>query len=100
MGSRMIQHRMEEMTPRIGVRLGYPKELSLDCLDGVLLHGGQDEEPCVRSCRSGTGVIRPVTSACTGLPIDGAVLQIGSQGVLKRGQQRREFLLSEAGHHP
>jgi hypothetical protein len=44
----MIQHRMEEMNPLMGIRLGHPKELPLDFLDGVLFHGGQDEEQFVR----------------------------------------------------
>jgi hypothetical protein len=51
MGSRMLQPRLEAMNPVIGMRLGHPTEVSLDCLDGVLCDGGQDEEPCVRSRR-------------------------------------------------
>jgi hypothetical protein len=93
MGSGMIQPRMEEMHPRIGVRWGQPKELSLDLVDGVLLHGGQDEEPCVRSRRSRTVVIRTVTSAGAGWPSDGAVLPRGHQRPLEMRQQRREFFL-------
>ena len=82
----MIQHRMEEMNPLIGVRLGHPKELSLDLLDGVLFHVGQDEEPCVRYRRSGTGVRRTVTSAGAGVPINRAGRHIPLQGLLKHGQ--------------
>jgi len=44
----LIQHRMEEMNPLIGVRLGHPKELSLDFLDGILFQIGQNEEQFVR----------------------------------------------------
>jgi hypothetical protein len=47
MGSRMIQHRMEEMNPRIGMRLGHPKELSLHFLNGILFHIRQNEEPFI-----------------------------------------------------
>jgi hypothetical protein len=93
MGYRMIQHRMEEMNPFIGIRLGHPKELPLDFLDGVLFYVGQDEEQFVRYRRQGTVVIRTVTSAGAGLPIDRAVLQIGHERPLEMRQQRREFFL-------
>jgi hypothetical protein len=45
--SRLIQHSMEEMHPRVGMRLGHPKELSLHFLNEVLFHIGQDEEELV-----------------------------------------------------
>jgi hypothetical protein len=38
---------MEEMNPRIGVRLGHPKELSLHFLDGMLFHIRQNKEEFV-----------------------------------------------------
>jgi hypothetical protein len=47
----MIQPSMEEMNPLMGVPLGHPKELSLDLVDGVLVHVGQAAEPVVRSRR-------------------------------------------------
>ena len=93
MRSSMIQHSMEERNPLIGMRLGHPKELALYLLDGVLCQGGQHEEQFVRHRRSGTVVIRTVTTACAGLPIDGAVLQIGRQRALEMRQQRRAFCL-------
>jgi hypothetical protein len=82
------------MNPLIGVRLGHPKELSLHLLDGVLFQVDQNEEQFVRHRGQGTIVIRTVTAARAGLPINGAVPQIGAQRVLEKGQQRGEFLLS------
>jgi hypothetical protein len=38
---------MEEMNPRIGVRLSHPKELALHFLDGMLLHIRQHAEEFV-----------------------------------------------------
>jgi hypothetical protein len=49
----------------------------LHLLNRLLFQVGLDEEPFVRPRRQGTIVIHTVTSACTGLAIDGAVLQIG-----------------------
>jgi hypothetical protein len=98
MGEGMIQHRREAMNPLMGVRLGHPTELSVDLWDGVLCHVGQAEAPCGRSRRSRPVVIRPVTSAGAGLPIDGAVLHIGHQRPLDMRQQRRACFLSEPRH--
>jgi hypothetical protein len=96
----LVQYGVEEMNPRIGVRLGHPKELSLHLLDGMLCHVGQHEEPCVRHRGPGTIIIRTVTAARAGLPINGAVPQIGAQGILEQGQQRGEFLASSPRHRP
>jgi hypothetical protein len=85
---------MEEMNPLIGIRLGHPKELSLHLLDGILFQVGQNEEQFVRRRGQGTIVIRTVAAACAGLPINGAVPQIGAQRVLEKRQQRGEFLRS------
>jgi hypothetical protein len=91
---------MAEMKPRIGVRLRHPKELTLHLLDGMLLHGGQHDEPFIRHRRYGTGVIRTLAAARAGLPSHGAVPPIGHQHVLERGQQRRACLLGSSRHRP
>jgi hypothetical protein len=44
----LIEHGMEEMNALVRMRWGHPKELSLDCLDGMLFQVGQHEEPFVR----------------------------------------------------
>ena len=43
----LIQHRMPQMHPRVGLGWRHPQELSLHCLEGVLFHVGEDEEPRV-----------------------------------------------------
>jgi hypothetical protein len=98
MGSGLVQHGVEEMHPRMGVRLGHPQELSLPLRDGMLCHVGQHAAPCVRPRGPGTMVIRTVAAARAGLPITGAVLQIGHQRGLEMGQPRDEFCFREAGH--
>jgi hypothetical protein len=100
MRSGLIQYRMEEMNPLMGVRLGHPQELSLDCLAGILVQVSQNEESFVRHRGYGTSVIRTVTAACTGLPIAAAVWHIGRQGVVEMGQQRRELLRGPPRHRP
>ena len=82
------------MHPRVGVRLRHLKELSLDFLPRILFPIGQNEQELVGHRRSGTGLIRTVASTGAGLPINGAVPQVGAQRVLEKGQQRCEFLLS------
>jgi hypothetical protein len=94
----MIQHRLAEMKPRMGVRLGHPQELALDRWEEVLLHVGQDEEPWVRSRRYRTVVRRTVTSAWAGLPIAGAVRHRGHPRPLERRPQRRDFFLGSPRH--
>jgi hypothetical protein len=100
MGSCLMQHGMEEMHPRMRMRLGHPKELSWHCLNGVLGHIRQHDELFVGYRRSRTMVIGPVTTARAGWPIDGAVLQRGRQRVLERGQQRGECWLGSPRHRP
>jgi hypothetical protein len=87
----VIQYRLQQMNPLVGIRLGHPKELALHFLDGILFHVGQDEEQLVGHRRQRTGVIRRVAAACAGLPINGSVLHIRHQRLLEMGQQRREF---------
>jgi hypothetical protein len=88
-----IQHRMQEMNPLMGIPLGHPKELPLYCLNGILFHIRQHEEPCVGYGGERTIVIGTVTTARARWPIDGAVLQIGRQRVLDMRQPCGEFLL-------
>ena len=87
----LIQHGMEEVNPRIGIRLRHPKELTLHCLHRIRLYICQHEELFVGDRRSRTKIIGPVTTARTGLPIEGAVLPIGCQRVLDMRQQRGTF---------
>ncbi len=89
--SGLVLPRMEERNPHIGVRVGHPKEWSLDFWDGMLFPVGQHEEPCVRQRGSGTMGIRTVAAARAEWPIEGAVLPLGRQCVLAIGQQRRDF---------
>jgi hypothetical protein len=96
----MIQHGMAPMNPLVRMRWGHPKELSWDFLDGILLQIGQHQEQFVRHRGSGTMVIQTVTTACTGVPIDGAVPHIGPSRVLEMRQQRREFRLRSSRHGP
>jgi hypothetical protein len=96
----VMQHGMAQMNPRVRMRWGPPQELSLDFLDGMLRQVGQHKSQFVRHRGSGTMVIRTVTPACTGLPIDGAVPHIGPSRVLERGQQRRAFRLRSSRHRP
>jgi hypothetical protein len=71
------------MNPLVRMRWRHPQELALHCLDGILFHVGQDEEPLVGHRRQRTAVLRRVAAACAGLPINGAILQIRHQRLLK-----------------
>ena len=71
------------MTPLVCIRLGHPKELSWHFLERMLFQVGQHEEQFVRHHRYGTVVIRTVTTACAGLPINGVLPHIGLKGVLE-----------------
>jgi hypothetical protein len=99
-GQGLIQHGVAEMKPLMGVRLGHPEELSLHCVAGMLLQGGQDAEPCVGHGGSRTMVIRPVTAAGAGWPSKGALPHLGGKRMRARGQQRREFWCGESRHRP
>jgi hypothetical protein len=81
-GYGLIQHAMKEVNPRIRMRLRHPKELTLHFLNRVLFHIRQNDQQFVRHRRQGTIVIRTVTSAGTGLAINGAVLQLGRSRAL------------------
>lgn len=98
MRSCLIQHGMQEVNPLIRIRLRQPQELPLHGLNRVLCQLGQHEEPCVGEGASRTRVRGTVTTARTGLAIDRAVLQIGRQRVLERGEQCREFWLGSPRH--
>jgi hypothetical protein len=89
---------MEEMNPRIRIRLGHPKELPLHFLDGILFQVGQDEEQLVGRRGERTGVIRRVAPARAGLPINGTVLHINYKRLLEMGQQHLKFCFRQAGH--
>lgn len=88
------------MNPLVRLRLRHPKELSLHLLARILFQVSQDEEQLVGRRWERTGFIRTVAAARAGLPIDGAVLHIGRQRVLERGQQRREFWLGQPRQRP
>jgi hypothetical protein len=89
---------MEEMTPRIRMRVGQAKELPWYFLNGMLFHIRQNTEEFVGYCGSETRVIRLVAADRASLPIKAMVVPGGHKGVLNRRPQRLEFLLSEAGH--
>jgi hypothetical protein len=74
MGSGLIQHGLQEVNPRMGMRWRHATELSLHCLTRLLFHIRQHEELCGGSCGSRTMVVCTVTTARTGVPINGAVL--------------------------
>jgi hypothetical protein len=86
------------MNPFVGIGLRHPKELPLHFLDGILFQVGEDEEQLVGYREERTGLIRSVAAAGTGLPINGAVLHMHHQRLLKMGQQRRELGLCQSGH--
>jgi hypothetical protein len=88
---RVIHHRMEEMKPLIGMRLGHPKELPLHFLDGILFEVGQKKEPLLGHRREGRGVIRTRAPARPGLSINGVVFQKGQKRVFERRQECCEF---------
>jgi hypothetical protein len=100
MGPGSIQYGRHARHPLIGVGWGHPKELSLDCLEGMRCHRGQQEEQFVRHRGSGTVAIWPVPAARAGGPIEGAVLQRGPQGVLAKGEQCRELWRGYPRHRP
>jgi hypothetical protein len=100
LGSCLIQHGMKEVNPRIRMRWRHAQELTLHFLTRILFHIRQNEEQFVGYRGSRTRVVRTVTSARTGLPIDRTVLPIGRQRVLKMRQQRGNFWLSEPRHRP
>jgi hypothetical protein len=60
---RLIQHRGEEMHPRMGIRVGHPKQLSLNFLDRVLFQLGQDEKQPVGRRGQRTRGIRRIATA-------------------------------------
>jgi hypothetical protein len=47
LSSCLIQHRMEERNPLVGIRLGHPKELSLHFLERMLFQVGRHKEQFV-----------------------------------------------------
>jgi hypothetical protein len=91
---------MEEMNPRMGIRLGHPTEVAWHFLDGMLFQLGQNAEPLVGHRGSGRGVIRTIAAARTGLSINGVVCQIGPQCVFERRQEGRACWLGQARHGP
>ena len=97
-GSGLMPHRLEEMHPRVRLRLGPATELPLHGLNGVLCHLRQHQEACVGYGGSGTRVIGRVAADCARRPRHGMVRHVGHQGPLKRRQQRLECWRSEAGH--
>ena len=67
-------------------------------LTGMLFQVGQNEGQLVRDRGQRTGAISTVAATRVGLPINGGVLEIGRQRVLKMGQQRHEFCCPQVGH--
>jgi hypothetical protein len=98
--SRVVQHGMEEMNPRSGMRLTHPQELSLQCLNGVLLHIGQDEEQRIRHRGYGRGLIRTVAAARARVSIKGVVCHVRQPGVFERRQEGGACWCSSSRHRP
>lgn len=91
---------MEEMNPRIRMRLGPPKELPWHVLTGMRFQIPQKTQEVVGAGGSGTGVIRPGAADRARLPINGMGWPGGHKGRLKRRQPRVACLVGEAGHRP
>jgi hypothetical protein len=89
----MIQLGMKKMNPLVRVRLGYPKELSLYFLDGILFQRRQNQEEFIGYCRQGTRVIRTIAADRVRLPINGMVLHIRHKSLLKMRKKRLKFLV-------
>ena len=85
------------MNPLIRMGLAHPQELSLHLLDRMLCHIGQDEAELVRHRRYGTGLIRTVPAARTGVPSNGAVPHVCLECLLNMGQQGLNLLLRSPG---
>jgi hypothetical protein len=65
-----------------------------------LCHSGPPDKPCVRHRRSGTSVIRTVTTGWAGWPSAGAGLPLGRQRVRDIRPQRRDFGRGDPPHRP
>ena len=57
MGSGLLQHGMQEVNPRMGMRWRHATELSWHVLTRMLCHRGQHEELCVGYGGSRTMVV-------------------------------------------
>jgi hypothetical protein len=86
-GERLMQHGMEEMNPRVRMRLRQPKELPLHFLDWVRFHRGQDAEHLVGHRGYRSGLIRTVAPAHAGLSIKGAVCHKGRNACSECGRR-------------
>jgi hypothetical protein len=86
------------MHPRVRMRGRHPTERSLHLLKRRLLHGGQDEEPCVGRRGERPGVRRRVAAARAGLPITGTALQLDHKRRLDRRQPCQTFRFRQTGH--
>ena len=86
------------MNPRVGIRLGHPKELSLHRLERILFQVGQDEEPFVGRRWERTAGRRTVAAARAGLPINGAILHRDYKRLLDMPEQGHTFRFRQARH--
>jgi hypothetical protein len=95
-----MHHRMEEMTPLLGMRLGHPQEVAVPLLDGMLCAGGQNTQPLISHRRYRRGVIRTITPARAGVSITSMLLPRGQKRLVERRPEGREFWLGETAHGP
>jgi hypothetical protein len=77
---------MEQVNPRVRMRLTHPEELSWHLLNRMLFQVGQNEEQFVCERGQWTGVIRTIAATGAGVSIDRAVLQLGDQSPLESGE--------------
>jgi hypothetical protein len=99
-GSGGMQHAMPEVNPRMRRRWRPPTALTWHVLNRVLCHLRPQAPPCVRPRRPGTLVIRPGTSAGTGVAITGAVLPRGRARACNMWQPRGQCWRSSPRQRP
>jgi hypothetical protein len=99
-GSGGMPHAMPEVNPRMRRRWRPPTALTWHVLNRVLCHLRPQAPPCVRPRRPGTLVIRPGTSAGTGVAITGAVLPRGRARACNMWQPRGQCWLSSPRQRP
>jgi hypothetical protein len=99
-GSGGMPHAMPEVNPRMRRRWRPPTALTWHVLNRVLCHLRPQAPPCVRPRRPGTLVIRPGTSAGTGVASTGAVLPRGRARACNMWQPRGQCWLSSPRQRP
>jgi len=70
----LMQHRMEALTPLVGLRWGPPHALCVPFWKGGLWHRAHDAEALVDQRGEGPRILRPVAAARAGLSSTGVSL--------------------------